>query len=388
MKKLAKQYAPPTRAQLGLTEAAAAIRENPDAAEIAFMVRQLILCTLPHSDPEKPKRQAAKCSVCGNKIRICVLNFDSKSEDLLAAVLTAAQFKCASCNQKLATSSTTTIPTVSEHAMRRKPVEQWARRYGDVFLGITPGRDFKNNRSIGYPFGIIPRLLLLWMTTEVHRRKNNPDLTPLEKRTLQLGSSLADFMRKVGLNPDNGTGERGDRESLQDQMDRLISSRISFQQSIETADATGKRWRNMEIAPEGELWWHKRPEGQSPVQESWIRLGEDFFNALATLSSPPVDLRAVLQLRSPMEIDLYILMCYRAYLIVKKDLPPQFTAWSVLKDQLGADYGTSRNFQISAQAALRKVAELYPGLTVRKARGGFTIHATRLAVPELPALPE
>ena len=46
MKKLAKQYAPPTRAQLGLTEAAAAIRENPDAAEIAFMVRQLILCTL------------------------------------------------------------------------------------------------------------------------------------------------------------------------------------------------------------------------------------------------------------------------------------------------------------------------------------------------------
>jgi hypothetical protein len=317
-----------------------------------------------------------------------VLNFDSKSEDLLAAVLTAAQFKCASCNQKLATSSTTTIPTVSEQAMRRKPVEQWARRYGDVFLGITPGRDFKNNRSIGYPFGIIPRLLLLWMTTEVQRRKNNPDLTPLEKRTLQLGSSLADFMRKVGLNPDNGTGERGDRESLQDQMDRLISSRISFQQSIETADATGKRWRNMEIAPEGELWWHKRPEGQSPVQESWIRLGEDFFNALATLSSPPVDLRAVLQLRSPMEIDLYILMCYRAYLIVKKDLPPQFTAWSVLKDQLGADYGTSRNFQISAQAALRKVAELYPGLTVRKARGGFTIHATRLAVPELPALPE
>jgi len=392
MKKLAKQYAPPTRAQLGLTEAAAAIRENPDAAEIAFMVRQLILCTLPHSDPEKPKRQAAKCSVCGNKIRICVLNFDSKSEDLLAAVLTAAQFKCAFC-QKLAeqpstasttTNTMTTIPAVSEQVTRPQPVEQWARRYGDVYLGITPGRDIEKNRSIGYPYGIIPRLILLWMTTEIQRRKNNPDLTEVEKRTLQLGS-LAEFMRKIGLNPDNGTGPRSDREAVYDQMKRLLRARISFQPA-RGKKATGTQWLDMEIAPEGVLWWDK--EDGEPDQESWIRLGWEFFNALVTLSSAPVDLRAVLQLRSPMEIDLYILMCYRAYLIVKKSLPPQFTAWSVLKEQLGADYGTDKNFRSSAQAALRKVTELYPGLTVsKKGRDGFTIHATRLAVPELSRTP-
>src|SRR6516164_9191225 len=51
MKKLAKEFAPPTRAQLDLIEAAVAIREQPDAAERAFMARQLILCTLPHTDP-------------------------------------------------------------------------------------------------------------------------------------------------------------------------------------------------------------------------------------------------------------------------------------------------------------------------------------------------
>ena len=51
MKKLAKQYAPPTRAQLDLIEVAATIREQPDAAERAFMARQLVLCTLPHTDP-------------------------------------------------------------------------------------------------------------------------------------------------------------------------------------------------------------------------------------------------------------------------------------------------------------------------------------------------
>src|ERR1035441_6157546 len=51
MKSLAKKYAPPTRAQLELVEAAATIREQPDAAERAFMARQLVQCTLPHTNP-------------------------------------------------------------------------------------------------------------------------------------------------------------------------------------------------------------------------------------------------------------------------------------------------------------------------------------------------
>ena len=55
-------------------------------------------------------------------------------------------------------------------------------------------------------------------------------------------------------------------------------------------------------------------------------------------------------------------------------------AWSVLKSQLGADYSDEKNFEKKARAALRTVAEFYPGLTIDKARGGFTIHATRLAV--------
>ena len=51
VKTLAKKFAPPTRAQLDLIDAAAAIHAAPDAADRAFMARQLVLCTLPHSDP-------------------------------------------------------------------------------------------------------------------------------------------------------------------------------------------------------------------------------------------------------------------------------------------------------------------------------------------------
>ena len=51
LKTLAKKFRPPSRAQLELVDAALAIQAKPDAAERAYIARQLILCTLPHSDP-------------------------------------------------------------------------------------------------------------------------------------------------------------------------------------------------------------------------------------------------------------------------------------------------------------------------------------------------
>jgi Plasmid encoded RepA protein len=313
IKKLAKQYAPPTRAQLDLVEAAAAIREQPDAAERAFMARQLILCTLPHTDP-------------GN-------------------------------------------------------VETWIRRAGNAALGIQPAFDFETGRKIGFPYGTIPRLLLFWITTEVQHTKNRDGLTIIEKRTLQLGRSLAEFMREVGLNPDTGGGKRGDAKRLHNQMDRLFGSRISFQQIVDDPHRHGRAWLNMEVAARGELWWDPKRPDQDALWQSWILLGEEFYNALVALPVP-VDMRALKALkRSPLALDLYAWVCYRAFVIVQKKQPPQFTAWSILMRQLGADYGTANDFQKKAAAALRKIAALYPGLSIGKAKGGFTIHATRLAVP-------
>jgi hypothetical protein len=53
-----------------------------------------------------------------------------------------------------------------------------------------------------------------------------------------------------------------------------------------------------------------------------------------------------------------------------------------LSRQLGTDYGDLKDFKKEANAALRKIAAVYPGLIITKAKGGFTIHASRLAVPQ------
>jgi cytidine deaminase len=81
-------------------------------------------------------------------------------------------------------------------------------------------------------------------------------------------------------------------------------------------------------------------------------------------------------------LDLYAWICYRSFVIVQKQQPPQFTAWEVLMRQLGTDYTDSDNFKKKASKALAKVKTIYPGLSISKAKGGFTVHATRLAVPQ------
>jgi hypothetical protein len=315
MKQLAKKYPARTKAQRELEDAAVVIRMDPDAVERAFMARQLVLCTLPHSDPG-----------------------DSSP--------------------------------------------RWLRRTGNSSLIIQPGWDGEEDKSFGYPFGSIPRLLLFWITTEVQRTKNRENMTDLEKRTLQLGRSLNDFMRAVGLNPYTGGGKRGDGKRLHGQMDRLFNSRISFQQTAEIEHMKGRHSLNMEVAPESEMWWDVRQPAQGSLWNSWIRLGEDFYKALVTLPVP-VDMRALRALkRSPLALDLYAWLCYRSFVIVQKKQPPQFTAWEVLMRQLGTDYTDPDNFKKKAQKALGKVKAVYPGLSIDKAKGGFMVHATRLAVPQ------
>jgi Plasmid encoded RepA protein len=125
-------------------------------------------------------------------------------------------------------------------------------------------------------------------------------------------------MREVGLNPDTGGGKRGDAKRLHNQMDRLFGSRISFQYFVDDPHRHGKAWLNMEVAPRGELWWDPKRPDQGALWQSWILLGDEFYNALVALPVP-VDMRALRALkRSPLALDLYAWVCYRAFVIVVK----------------------------------------------------------------------
>lgn len=289
-----------TPAQLKLLDAAADIRQNPDAVERAYLARQLVQCTLPHRDPGD--------------------------------------------------------------------VEVWTRTNGSLTLVMQRGYDDYTKKLMGYPWGSIPRLLLFWINSEALRTKS---------RILVLGRSLLDFMIDLDLNRDNGTGKRSDVRRLREQMLRLFAARITFQQS----GADSRRWMNMDVTADGELWWNHRQPEQATLWNSWIELGEKFFEAI-TAAPVPVDMRALRALkRSPLALDLYAWLTYKAY-TVSRDGTAQSVSWSGLMGQIGAEYGNVDDFRTKATAALRKIQAVYPALRVSRTRDGITIlPSSKPAIP-------
>lgn len=235
-------------------------------------------------------------------------------------------------------------------------VRSWKRVNGHVTLSIRPG-------DKGYPYGTIPRLLLFWLTREAIRKGG---------RRIELGDSLAEFMRSLGLNPSSGGGKRGDAARLLEQADRLFQSTISFDYAKDEVGGGRRKWLNMQIARAGESWWDaKRPE-QGALWGSWVELGEDFFAAL--VSSPvPLDMRALQALKnSPMDLDLYAWAAWRSFVAMKSG-KAQFVSWGQLAQQLGSNYSDPRDMRRAVKQALVKVRGVYPSLVCEQVDGGVNV---------------
>lgn len=252
----------------------------------------------------------------------------------------------------------------------------WSRVNGNLTLSIRPGWDSKNNKSLGYPYGIIPRLLLFWITTEALRTGS---------RRIELGKSLSDFMRSVGLNPSSGTGPRSDAHRLRKQMEKLFRATISLEiQGGVKKDS--QSWLDMQIAPIGEFWWNTKLSDENAIFKSWVELGEKFYSSI--LNNPvPLDMEALKALRhSPLALDLYAWASYKTYSLIRSHKHLNVT-WEELAMQLGAEYGRMIDFKRSALRALVKVQEVYQGLRVSESDDGLILKPGSLSVPQKSQIP-
>ncbi len=248
-------------------------------------------------------------------------------------------------------------------------VDMWSRTNGNFTLAIRPAWDYANNKVLGYPYGSIPRLILFWITTEALRTKS---------RTLDLGSSLAAFMRALGLDPSRG-GKRSDARRLHQQIHRTFRSQISFHQKHEHGQVHGERWLNMPIVEEQQMFWDIKNECQASLFDNYIELGERFAEAIQA-NPVPVDVRALRALKSsPLALDLYAWSAYRTYRVTIKGRDV-FVPWRSLHQQIGNHYRESKDFKRYAKAALHKVRLVYPDLKIEDVDGGVIIH------PSLPAI--
>lgn len=241
----------------------------------------------------------------------------------------------------------------------------WRKANGNLTLGIQPGVDIDTGTSYGYPYGTIPRLLLFWIATEAVRTKS---------RRLELGNSLSGFLAELGLNNSNGSSgaKRSDARRLRDQMRRLFRARITFQGTLQRDGRTGEAWIDMQVAPEGVLWWDPKQSDKATLWGSWIELGEKFFAAI-TAYPVPLDIRALRALKgSALALDLCAWLSYEAYRAHSSG-KPRFENWTQLRDHLGTEYARPADFRRYAKAALKKIKTVYPHLKLGDRQGGIQV---------------
>jgi hypothetical protein len=225
---------------------------------------------------------------------------------------------------------------------------EFERRNGAFTLSLlAPSR-------VGLPYGSVPRLLLAWLTTEAVKTQS---------RELELGDSLSGFMRELDLVPTGGRW--GSITRLKDQTRRLFSSTVTATYE----DGEKSAILNRVIADKAVLWWDPKAPDQAALWRSTVTLSEQFY-AEVVAHPIPVDMRAIRALkRSPMALDAYTWLTYRASYAKK----PSTIPWAALAMQFGSDYARVRDFKAAFLAELRKVATVYAGAQFEITDAGLVV---------------
>lgn len=269
------------------------------------------------------------------------------------------------------------------------PVATFGRKNGRFSYQLEAGTYLDENQqlcSVGLPYGMIPRLLLCWLTTEAVKTR---------EREIELGDRLSHFMDQLEIKPSGG--KWGSIPRLREQMKRFFSSKVSYTYQEKRGFFSG----TVRVASEARTFWEEDDKylpseelGTAPMlfmpqdfsmagqYESRVILGEEFFHEITT-RPVPIDLRAVQKLRrSPLALDMYYWFTHRvSYLTDATTIP-----WKTLHAQFGCHFVRLANFKQKFIKHLPAVQEAYPQLRVLVDMVyGVTLYMSRTHVKMRPA---
>lgn len=231
----------------------------------------------------------------------------------------------------------------------------WSRTNGNFTLDVKSGigkDEHGKFKHYGVPYGVIPRLVLAWLNTEVIRNAQKPDND--SPRLIYLGKSLSSFLEKVGI-PRTG-GPRGGITAFKNQAEKLFRAEITI--TCTGADKVSER--DMKIADSRFFFWsHQNPEQQS-LWESAIELSDRFYGLLVR-NPVPLDWRVLKGIKqSPMALDLYMWLTHRMSYLDK----PVMIKWETLQQQLGSDLERVDHFREKVRKHLKKILAVWRDLKV------------------------
>ncbi|MGW3946310.1 replication protein RepA [Micrococcus endophyticus] len=244
-----------------------------------------------------------------------------------------------------------------------KQVRHWTRRNGDTTITLSPG-------PAGYPYGVVARSLLTWMSTQAVRTRS---------RHLDPGPSLRSFMSSLGTYAPSGANQR----RVMDQLHRLSTTSILIETTRDQSATKTVSGQNFLVSSRYQLTYQK-PGHKTGHNHALIELSEDYFREV--LHSPvPVLTSALGALGgSPMRQDLYVWLCYRMATLSRTTT----VSWTQLEAQFGAEYRHLRQFKSAFLKNLEQVKVIYPKARVAVVDKGLRLHPSPTHVPKPAHRPE
>ncbi len=216
----------------------------------------------------------------------------------------------------------------------------------------------------GLPYGVVPRILMIWLCTEVKFKKSN---------IIYLGKNQNEFIKKLGIIPTGGVN--GSIARIKKQVTRLFHSTISLSDNRKNSH----KFINLTIVDNGIIWNNQKK------RIDWnnkIILSKKFFSKINS-TSLPIDLRVIRVLRSPLAIDIYIWLTWRSRMVKKGD--SVLISWEKLKLQFGSNYCNSikglHNFKREFLKQLKIVCFLYSQINIEVLNCGLKINYSNSHIP-------
>ena len=248
----------------------------------------------------------------------------------------------------------------------RQKTNRYEHTVQNYSLSLEAGRLWTGNewREVGLPFGVAPRLMLIYITTFAKRHKT---------KNVHLGQTMAEFLSAIGIARTGG--KRGGITNFKRQAQSLAACRIE----IGFSDSLGRATTIQGQFVEKSSWdkfdlWISNDSNQMSIWNSEIELSGSFYESILD-HSVPLDYNAVSALHdNALALDLYAFLVHRLPRINK----PVFLNWEMIRNQFCPNYSDSSSggFRSKFNKAITRALLVYPGANVERTRYGYNLKSS------------
>ena len=260
------------------------------------------------------------------------------------------------------------LPSVFCHVglpRSRHDGQTFERNSGNVSLQIEAGKTFDGQgwQPQFIPYGIIPRLALIHITSEAVRTQSPQ---------IDVGNSVYSFLETLGVGNTKATRTRARKQMTALAACHMRLGRLEVRdgkQYAQTVDA--KPFQQFEA-------WVSDTGSQAALWPTSVELSEPFFQAIMQTAVPLRHDALAALTSSALALDIYSWLAHRLWRVRRGGAT---ISWAALSAQFGQEYKNRKYFKREFAKQLHNVMAAYPEARVAVVTGGIRLESSPPPIP-------